>query len=99
MNKKIFQKYAQIKNQIKELQLQAKEIEKSVLEEMKKAGAEIVKSDWGTFSIAKRRIWTYSPKVIDLSEKLRLLKKEEEEKGIASYKINENIVLRPASKK
>ena len=95
MNKKKFEKYAQIKNQIRELQLEAKEIEKDVLNEMKKAGAEIVKSDWGTFSIAKRKVWTYSPKVVDLTEKLRLLKKEEEEKGIASYTINEGIVFRP----
>ncbi len=66
MNKELFKKYADIKNQIKELTAEAHTIEKEVVSEMNTQDVKEVKSDFGTFYFSTRKSWTYSELVIEV---------------------------------
>ena len=104
INKKsmaIFSKYADLKNQIKELTEKAKELEGKALKELEKENIDTFKSEIGTFSIVCRTRWEYSEKykVVEdgyemMLEAARVTEREDgtakksETKGIA-YRSNE----------
>jgi len=94
MNKEIFERYATIKNKIKDLTEEAKLIEKEVQEEMVKEEADSIKSPIGTFSIVRRLRWIYSDKVKELEVKLKATKKIEEEDGTATSTESTGLMFR-----
>lgn len=51
MEKEQFEEYAKIKNQIKELTAQAKELEPELTKGMVEAGADKVKTEFGSFTL------------------------------------------------
>jgi len=59
MNKDLFIKYAEIKNQMKALKEQENEINKQVIEEMESDGVVKAQSDFGTFSIVSRKTYKF----------------------------------------
>jgi hypothetical protein len=79
MKKEVFEEYAQVKGQIKELTATAKDLQKKVEQEMAKEDVDKVESDFGLFFYATRRKYMYSDKVKEAETKLRELKKKEEE--------------------
>jgi len=94
MEKETFKQYASIKNQIKELTAEAKELEPELTAEITKAGIDVVKTEFGTFSITKRKTWTYSGDVTELEDKVKIQKKEEEEKGVATFEEKTGLMFR-----
>lgn len=73
-----FEIYAEIQKQIKELNDKAKELQPILLQEIVESGEKNIKKEFGTFSIAERKKYTYSEKVVELEIKLKETKKEEE---------------------
>lgn len=94
MNKEIFERYAEIKNKIKSLTGEAKEIEKEVSVEMEKEDMKSLQSPIGTFSVVVRKSWIYSPAVGLLELDLKKRKKDEEESGDATFKESSGIMFR-----
>lgn len=94
MNKELFKQYAVIKVQIKELEEKSKEIEKEVMNEMQTQEIEQVKSDFGTFSITKRKVWKYSNDTKTIEEGLKRIKKIEEEDGTATFEEKIGLMFR-----
>ena len=94
MNKEIFKNYADIKNQIKELTEQAKQIEISVVEEMQKEEVEEVKSDFGTFFFTKRKTWKYPKAITEAENNIKIAKKEAEENGDATFEEKQSLTFR-----
>ncbi len=98
MKKEKFKQYAEIKNKIKALTTEAKDIEKEVLSEMQEIEAKTVKSDFGTFSIVERKSWTYTDEVkeLEMQNKVTItaIKKLEEEEGKATLKVSESLMFR-----
>jgi len=84
MNKELFKNYAYVKDQIKVLTAEAKELEPKVVEEMGKDELEEVKSDWGTFSFQTRDTYTYPEYVTKAEENFKELKKKAESNGDAT---------------
>lgn len=78
-----FLKYAELKDKIKYLTAQAKELEPEVMAEMK--DQEKVKLEIGTFYIATKKKWEYSDKVRETEMRVKVLKKKEEEEGTATF--------------
>lgn len=93
MNKQNFEKYAQLKEQEKEIAEEIKELKPLLVEDMLEAKADKVESDYGTFSIVKRKHWTYSSDTQALDLKLKEIKKTEEADGTATYTEKENLMF------
>lgn len=94
MNKEVFERYATIKNKIRDLTEEAKVIEKEVQEEMDKGDMKKLQSPIGTFSIVRRLRWIYSGRVSELDIKLKAQKKIEEEDGTATSTESTGLMFR-----
>ena len=92
--KNIFTQYAEVSAQIKKLEAEKKGLSDVCLSKMKEDKQESFKNELGTFTITKRSYYTYSPKVKDAEDKVKLLKKVEEQQGIAEEKVSEGIMFR-----
>ena len=98
MQEEGYKRYAEIKNQIKELGQEARDIEESVLGDMTDKGLKQVKSDAGTFSLMKRTYWEYSGNINVLELKVKEAKKEEVESGKAESKESTSLMFRTNKK-
>lgn len=94
MDKTLFKKYADIKNQIAQLQEEADEIAQQVTLEMNNNQLDKVESDFGTFYFTTRKSWKYSEAVDDLAENLKQTKKDEEETGRATFEETKSLSFR-----
>lgn len=90
---------ATIAAEIKTLKAKEEELKSKIMGEMKAAGVDTYKSDFGTVSHVTRKTYTYSPEVDKMSEKLKLKKVEEEERGIAEVSVTEFIQINLAKLK
>lgn len=80
----LYRQYAALMEQMKLLEEEKETLKASIISELVKEGTDKVETDWGKFTIAGRTSWKYSDKVTALSERLKLAKIREEEKGIAT---------------
>jgi hypothetical protein len=91
MTKELFQRYAEIKNQMKVLEAEAAVINEKVVSEMAAEKVDKVESDYGQFYFTTRKSWKYSEAlapyekaVEDASAILTEEKKKEQETGLAT---------------
>jgi len=70
--------------QIKRLEAELDEQEASLYKEMETLNITKFTTEYGGYTTATRSTWKYSPAVKELSEKLDVLKKNEENQGIAT---------------
>lgn len=82
---------ATVAAEIKTLKAKEEELKLKIMGEMKAAGVDTYKSDFGTVSHVTRKSYTYSPEVAKLNEALKLKKVEEEERGIAEVSVTEYV--------
>lgn len=82
----LFQEYVDLKTKINELLEKEGEMKEAIIAQMGKDKVTKVESEYGKFTIASRKAWQYSDKVEELSEKLKMVKHKEEERGIAKIK-------------
>lgn len=94
LDKSIFKKYADIKQEIKRLTEEAKEIETSVASEMESVKADKVQSDFGTFYFTTRKKWTYPEYVNEAENTYKEVKKKAEETGEAKFEEIKNLSYR-----
>lgn len=94
MNKELYQKYADLKNQLSKLEEEAEIVKVSIMEDMKEAEVEKVEAEYGSFTITSRKNWAYTDKVKGLETTLKATKKEEEEKGLATASITNSLLFK-----
>ena len=84
----ILEQYAQLKVEAKTIAAKLKELEPQVLDKVLEVDGEKVSTSYGTFSATARKIWKYSEELTkkesDVKEMLKLKKREEELKEIAT---------------
>ncbi len=82
------QKYAELKNKAKDIAQELKELEPIVFDEVMAVDGEKLETGYGTFSMTSRNVWKYSEKLTEkeknAKEAIKLMKKEEELKKIAT---------------
>ncbi len=83
MNKELFEKYASLKQQEKEVAEALKAMAPQVISEMQANDAEKVPSSLGTFSLGKYTSYKYSKKVQDAEKSVKMLKEDEKRTGVA----------------
>lgn len=69
-------------------------LKEQVIDEMKVEGLDSYKTDYGSFSIGRRKSYTYTAAVKALEEQVKIKKVEEEEKGLADVKVTEYLSAR-----
>jgi len=91
MNKDLFIKYAEIKNQMKALKEQENEINKQVIEEMESDGVVKAQSDFGTFSIVSRKTYKFCESTNNMIDEWKRKIKGTEEAEIEAGNAEEQI--------
>lgn len=83
MKKTKLQMYAELRAEIKGLETRESDLKMEIVKEMEAESLDKVESDYGNFTIGRRKTWSYSDKVAQIEEKLRIQRFTEQEKGIA----------------
>lgn len=81
----LYQEYASIDAQIKDLENKKDTLRVHILAEMVEKGEDKIATDVGSFAIAKLKKWVYPEKVIALGEKFKTAKAKAESTGEATY--------------
>lgn len=84
--KTTYEKYIEIKKQISKLEDEADKLNKEIVKDMENQGVKIIPVGTAKLSIATKTNWIYSAKVMKIDEDLKILKVQEQEKGIAKAK-------------
>lgn len=90
MNK--YTEYAKLKAEIKSREERLKEIDREIIEDLQEQEGNKLQTEHATFSLFSRPKWSYSDKLVEqenlVKEKIKIMKKEEEIKGIAKMESN-----------
>ena len=78
----------------KVLEVKERAIKDALLAEMKREKLSRQESNFGTFTIAHRSSYIYTPAVKTLEDSVKILKDEEQKKGLAEEKITEYILFK-----
>ncbi len=99
MNKKILEKYAELKDFSKSLALEVKDVEGKVLKVIRGEGVKSISLPVGTFTIVDYTQYEFSEAVEKAAAKLSLLKQKEIVMGIAkATKESEGVRFTPTKK-
>jgi len=85
MNQALLKKYADLKNQIKALELEVDAIQPEIMAGIEAQGADEVQTDFGKFILGRRRTYTYPEALVVAETNLKADKKEAEATGSATY--------------
>ena len=85
MDINIYEKYAVLNAEIKELVAKKDAIKELVLADMDSNGESKVATAIGKFTVTKLKTWKYTDKVVDMNEDLKALKATEESNGEATF--------------
>lgn len=86
MTKELFQEYALLKLQEKGIKARIEELNPKIKSEISLAGADKIDSEWGTFTVMKKKLWVYSDVVKTLEATLEERRIEEQATGSATFK-------------
>lgn len=86
-----YQEYAVIDSQIKQLTEKKEVLKLLILGDMYNQKIEKKESEFGKFSIAKLKKWTYPDKVLELEEKFKTAKAKAESNGDATYEEQDSL--------
>lgn len=103
MNKKILERYATLKVEIKKLETELEYLQPEVLKEIsavyvdKPVTTDELK-DIGTFSITKKKKWQYSEELMDMKVKVTEREQKEKQDGTATFEEQEILVFKEVTK-
>ncbi len=83
MNKILYQKYFNLKTQIKQLEEAEKSLKEEIIKDLNASNVEKVATDFGSFTICKKVSWKYSDKVKTIADRLKMAQIREQEQGTA----------------
>ena len=81
----LYDEYASIEAQIKELEASKEQLRPLILQQMQNNGQEAVETATGKFSITRLKKWTYPEKVLAIGEKFKAEKAKAESTGDATF--------------
>ncbi len=94
LNKEKFERYAEIKRQIKALESEADELSPELMRDMEAEGVDKVDAEVGTFTVSGKKKWTYSDALQNEEAALKEQKKDEQATGVATYEESKFLVFR-----
>ena len=85
MSQKMYEEYAVLDAQIKQLTAQKDALKVQIVEELAGGEEQTVEIAVGKFTIAKLKTWTYTPRVTELEEEFKAQKATEQSTGDATF--------------
>lgn len=85
MNGGILEEYAAVQAEIDALELKKSQLRPFIMEKMVEDGVTKMEFALGKFSFSPKKTYTYSEKVIEMSEELKAQKAKEESTGEATF--------------
>lgn len=82
----IYKEYASLKAKKESIEEEIAKINEAIVDDMKTRKVTKEESKWGKFTICAKKTFKYSAKVTKLEDSIKMLKFEEQEKGIAKAK-------------
>jgi hypothetical protein len=76
----------------KQIEAERTDLRAQVIDMMKKDKVEKSVTEYGTFTVGRRTVWTYTDVVKTLEEKVKLAKVKEQQKGLATEGATEYLV-------
>lgn len=87
MNKSLYEKYIEIDALYQKIEADRESIRGQILDALVKNDLERDETAYGIFSVASKKKWTYTDRVKELEEKVKLQKVKEEKHGDATVEI------------
>ena len=84
-SEKIYEEYAVLNAQIKELKNKQDELRTQILQSLLEDGVEKAQTSVGSFSITRLKTWTYTPATLQMLEDIKAVKATEESTGEATF--------------
>ena len=94
MTKASFDRYADIKTQIKALEEEAETLKPQILAEMHEAGSDKVEHEFGNFVITKKKTWQFSDRYDSMKDVLKQLESDEKADGTATFEEMEILMFK-----
>lgn len=85
MNKEILQEYLTLQKEKERIEERQTEIKDDILVEMLDSQLDKIESDFGSFTVTRRKTWKYSSKVDELKNLVDDRKEQEEKDGTATF--------------
>lgn len=82
----LYKEYASLKAEKEIVEAKIAKINEAIVDDMKSRKVTKEESKWGKFTICSKKTFKYSSKVTKLEDSIKVLKFEEQEKGIAKAK-------------
>lgn len=83
--KSLYEEYAVLDAQMKELESKKETLRVNILEQMAKEGEEAIETAVGKFSVTRLKKWTYPEAVLEIGEKFKVAKAKAESTGDATF--------------
>ncbi len=87
----LYEEYAVIEAQIKDLENKKDELRGGILKEMVESGEESIDTAVGKFSVTRLKTWKYPEEVVEIGEKFKAAKAKAESTGDATYEEKESL--------
>jgi hypothetical protein len=89
----LMEQVAAVATQRKELEVQESALKVALLEEMRVAGVNKEKTDYGSFTIKPYTKWIYSDKLVSKKNKIKEEEINEQRQGIATAEVTESLTF------
>lgn len=91
--KKIYQEYADLKAQEKDLKLKMQAVNQLIVEDMEAKGQDKLETPFGKFIVKQLSSWKYSDAVDNMKAKLVNLQEKEQKTGIAKETVKPSLIF------
>jgi hypothetical protein len=92
----LYKELAELLRLQKEIDEKVTTAKTALLEKMQESGEEKTVTEWGAFTLASRKSYTYSPTIKKMEGEVKLAKVKEEQDGTAEVKTTNYILFKEA---
>lgn len=85
MDKKLLERYAQLKQVVKEAEKELKEMNPQIREQMAASNTDEAETSFGKFYFSVTPMWTYPADIVLKQQEVEKLEEEAKQKGTATY--------------
>lgn len=95
MDQSLLAEFKALEAEYKALEIKRNDMRTMIVAMLKEEGVKKAETEFGNFTVGSREVWTYTAKVKDLEEKVKIQKQKEQQKGLAKSSVTEYLVYTP----
>lgn len=96
MNQNNLAKYVELEERFKALEQEKQELRAVILDDLRQNNLDKIESEvFGSFTVAHKTSWKYSPAIVKLEEKVKIAKDKEQKKGVAKPVVTDYLLYKP----